>query len=140
MNVFLYYTEGDPLRNRIYKYQWNGETLISPQLIVDLPAGPGTNHQGGKLKLGPDNQLYVIVGEMQKRGTTQNIQNGPPPDDTGVIFRVIQEMDPRVQVIHSQVTQPIRVNIMPMVYATVLEWISILLLAIYGIQRMDLMI
>ena len=51
MNVFLYYTEGDPLRNRIYKYQWNGETLISPQLIVDLPAGPGTNHQGGKLKL-----------------------------------------------------------------------------------------
>ena len=88
MNVFLYYTEGDPLRNRIYKYQWNGETLISPQLIVDLPSGPGTNHQGGKLKLGPDNQLYVIVGEMQREGQLQNIQNGPPPDDTGVIFRV----------------------------------------------------
>jgi len=48
-NVFLYYTEGDPLRNRIYKYQWNGETLNNPQLILDLLAGPRTtNHNGGK--------------------------------------------------------------------------------------------
>ena len=29
-SIFLYYTEGDPLRNRVYKYQWNGETLINP--------------------------------------------------------------------------------------------------------------
>ncbi|MFZ0566500.1 MAG: PQQ-dependent sugar dehydrogenase, partial [Nitrososphaeraceae archaeon] len=31
---------------------------------------------------------YVIVGEMQREGQLQNIQNGPSPDDTGVIFRV----------------------------------------------------
>ena len=43
-NIFLYYTEGDPLRNRIYKYQWNGETLVNPALILDLPADPGPNH------------------------------------------------------------------------------------------------
>ena len=54
MNVFLYYTEGDPLRNRIYKYQWNGETLINPTLIMDLPAEPGPNHDGGKIIIGPD--------------------------------------------------------------------------------------
>src|SRR5215211_1323710 len=53
-NVFLYYTEGDPLRNRIYKYQWNGETLINPTLILDLPAEPGPNHDGGKIIIGPD--------------------------------------------------------------------------------------
>ena len=29
-NVFLYYTEGDPLRNRVYKYQWNGQSLNNP--------------------------------------------------------------------------------------------------------------
>ena len=45
-NIFLYYTEGDPLRNRIYKYQWNGETLVNPVLILDLPADPGPNHDG----------------------------------------------------------------------------------------------
>ena len=47
-NIFLYYTEGDPLRNRIYKYQWNGETLINPALILDLPADPGPNHNVAK--------------------------------------------------------------------------------------------
>ena len=63
-------------------------TLTNPQLLVDLPSGPGTNHQGGKLKIGPDNQLYVVVGEMQRKGHLQNFQSGPAPDDTGVILRV----------------------------------------------------
>jgi aldose sugar dehydrogenase len=80
-------TEGD-VRNRVYSYTWDGSSLTNPQLLVDLPSGPGTNHQGGKLKLGPDNQLYVIIGEMQREGQLQNLQNGPPPDDTGVILRL----------------------------------------------------
>jgi aldose sugar dehydrogenase len=80
-------TEGD-VRNRVYSYSWDGTSLTNPQLLVDLPAGPGTNHQGGKLRIGPDNQLYVIVGEMQREGQLQNIQSGPAPDDTGVILRL----------------------------------------------------
>ena len=80
-------TEGD-VRNRVYSYTWDGTSLTNPQLIADLPAGPGTNHQGGKLKIGPDNQLYVIVGEMQREGQLQNFQSGPAPDDTGVVLRV----------------------------------------------------
>jgi glucose/arabinose dehydrogenase len=80
-------TEGD-VRNRVYSYTWDGTALTNPQLLVDLPAGPGTNHQGGKLKIGPDNQLYVIVGEMQREGQLQNFQSGPAPDDTGIILRV----------------------------------------------------
>jgi glucose/arabinose dehydrogenase len=75
-------TEGD-VRNRVYSYTWDGTSLTNPQLLLDLPAGPGTNHQGGKLKIGPDNQLYVVVGEMQREG-----QSGPAPDATGVIFRI----------------------------------------------------
>jgi glucose/arabinose dehydrogenase len=97
-NVFLYVTEsgaqvegipteGD-VRNRVYRYTWDGTSLTNPQLLLDLPAGPGTNHQGGKLKIGPDNQLYVMVGEMQREGQLQNIINGPAADDTGVILRV----------------------------------------------------
>jgi aldose sugar dehydrogenase len=88
-NVFLYYTEGDPLRNRIYKYQWNGETLDNPQLILDLPAGPRTtNHNGGKIVIGPDSYLYAVIGDQNHDGQLQNFPDGPPPDDTGVIFRV----------------------------------------------------
>jgi glucose/arabinose dehydrogenase len=80
-------TEGD-VRNRVYRYTWDGTSLTNPQLLLDLPSGPGTNHQGGKLKIGPDNQLYVVVGEMQREGQLQNFQSGPAPDDTGVILRV----------------------------------------------------
>ena len=89
--VFLYYTEsqgGGELRNRVYRYEWNGQTLVNPKLILDLPGLPGPNHDGGKLSIGPDNYLYVIIGELRHNGKLQNIKDGPDPDDTGVIFRV----------------------------------------------------
>ena len=95
--VFLYYTEssqnGDQLRNRVYKYQWNDEErlLIKPTLILDLPAFPGPNHDGGKLIIGPDNSLYTVIGDLNHMGQLQNVVNGPGPDDTGVIFRVNPE-------------------------------------------------
>jgi aldose sugar dehydrogenase len=95
--VFLYYTEssqdGDQLRNRVYKYQWNDEErlLVNPTLILDLPAFPGPNHDGGKLTIGPDNYLYCVIGDLNHMGKLQNIVNGPDPDDTGVIFRVNPE-------------------------------------------------
>jgi glucose/arabinose dehydrogenase len=91
--VFLYYTEQgeEELRNRVYKYQWNGQSLVNPALLLDLPTGPGTNHQGGKMVIGPDGCLYVVVGEMQREGQLQNIQSGDAPDDTGVIFRINTE-------------------------------------------------
>jgi aldose sugar dehydrogenase len=90
-NVFLYFTEGDPLRNRVYKYQWNGQSLINPDLILDLPAEPGPNHDGGKIIIGPDGYLYAIIGDLNHDGQLQNFPDGPPPDDTGSIFRVNAE-------------------------------------------------
>ena len=100
--VFLYYTESssssftednEPLGNRVYKYQWNEEEkiLVNPKLILDLPAIPGPNHNGGKLAIGPDNYLYVVIGDLNHEGKLQNIVDGPQPDDTGVIFRVNPE-------------------------------------------------
>ena len=91
--VFLYYTEsggggGGELRNRVYKYTWNGQTLDNPTLLVDLPAIPGPNHNGGKIMIGPDNFLYGIIGDLNHDGKLQNFPNGPDPDDTSIIFRV----------------------------------------------------
>lgn len=90
--IFLYYTEsgreGGELRNRVYKYSWNGQTLDNPTLLVDLPAIPGPNHDGGKLMIGPDNYLYGIIGDLNHDGKLQNFPNGPDPDDTSIIFRV----------------------------------------------------
>jgi aldose sugar dehydrogenase len=90
--VFLYYTESGgaagELRNRVYKYSWNGQTLSNPTLILDLPAIPGPNHNAGKLMIGPDNYLYGMIGDLNHDGKLQNFPDGPDPDDTGIIFRV----------------------------------------------------
>jgi glucose/arabinose dehydrogenase len=90
-HIFLYYTGGDPLRNRIYKYQWDGETLTNPTLILDLPAGPRPNHNGGKIVIGPDGYLYTVIGDKNQNGQLQNFADGPPPDDTSGIFRINPE-------------------------------------------------
>ena len=40
--VYLYFTEadddGNQLGNRIYKYEWNGDELINPVLLKELPS------------------------------------------------------------------------------------------------------
>jgi glucose/arabinose dehydrogenase len=94
--VYLFYTEsntagdssGSPLANRVYRYIWNGSTLVSPSLILDLPVTPGPNHNGGTLTFGPDGKLYVVIGDLNRDGQLQNFSDGLLPDNTGVIFRV----------------------------------------------------
>ena len=90
-NVFLYYTEAGEdgeLQNRVYKYTWNGQALENPVLLLDLPAIPGPNHDGGKLMIGPDNYLYGVIGDLNHDGMLQNFPEGASPDDTGIIFRI----------------------------------------------------
>jgi aldose sugar dehydrogenase len=90
--VFLYYTESNnsDLHNRVYRYDWNGQlqSLINPTLILDLPALPGPNHDGGKLAIGPNHYLYAVIGDLNHRGKLQNIKDGSDPDNTSIIFRV----------------------------------------------------
>ena len=91
-DVFLYYTEADPLRNRIYQYQLkNGNIkLVNPKLILDLPAEPGPYHQGGKLKFGQNNKfLYAVIGDLNSPDTKlQNYKYGKEPNDTSVILKI----------------------------------------------------
>ena len=99
--VYLYYTESstgadtsDPaalLGNRVYRYTWNtspSPALVDPRLILDLPGAPGPDHNGGVLAFGPDDALYVVVGDLDRNGKLQNNSPGGDPDDTGVVFRV----------------------------------------------------
>jgi aldose sugar dehydrogenase len=104
--VFLYFTESkedSDIHNRLYRYEWDaeGQRLTNPTLILDLPAEPGPNHDGGKLLVAkdsvdangtatPDNyHLYAVIGDLNRDGRLQNFKE--PKDDSGdtsVIFRL----------------------------------------------------
>ena len=104
--IFLYYTEaaekdGDdeidgltPLGNRLYRYQLEDGKLSNPKLLVDLPVNPGPRHTGGEVAVGPDNNIYLTVGDMD--GTfkksfetlAQNYNNVTAFDGRSGILRV----------------------------------------------------
>jgi glucose/arabinose dehydrogenase len=91
-NVFLYYSElldsKDSVRNRLYRYTWNGVSLVNPVLILDLPATPGPNHPAGKIAIGLDGYVYTLIGDLNNEGKLQNVKDGPDPDDSSVILKV----------------------------------------------------
>ncbi len=101
--VYLFYSESSTgadtnvpaniLGNRVYRYTYDGSNLVNPLLLMDLPANPGFNHNGGILIFGPDDKLYVVMGDQLQNGVLQNVAGGQP-DDTGVIFRLEDDGTP----------------------------------------------
>ena len=99
--VFLYYTEasnsGIVIGNRLYRYELVDNKLVNPLLLLNLPAtstivAHENNHNGGKVVIGPDNNVYLVVGDVGGRmGNIQNILRGNSPDGTSGILRVTQE-------------------------------------------------
>ena len=98
--VFLYYTKlgsgTQSLANVLYRYELvNNQQLSNPKLLLNLPAIPGANHNGGKVVIGPDNNVYVVIGDLKAHRTqAQNVANGPPADSTGGILRVTTDGQP----------------------------------------------
>lgn len=78
--VFIYFTEskedGDdarydavPLGARLYRYELTNETLQNGKLLIDVPAIRGGSHIGGKVLIGPDNNVYLVVGDIASHHT-----------------------------------------------------------------------
>ncbi len=65
--VYLYYTFssiGQDTLNRVVRMTFNGTTLENETTIVDTIPG-ASNHNGGRIKFGPDNMLYIGTGDAQ---------------------------------------------------------------------------
>jgi glucose/arabinose dehydrogenase len=122
-SVYLYWTQSSTgtdtgvlaetplLGNRVDRFAWNGSSLAFDLNIIQLRAYQADagqplrgNHNGGVIRFGMDNKLYVVIGDNGRRGQTQNLVDGPfgpgVPDDqfggpapdnahvTGVILRL----------------------------------------------------
>lgn len=122
--IFLFYTESDregkdncpnispcekgndPKGNRLYRYDLEQNHLVNPKLLLDLPASPGSDHIGGVIKIGPDNNIYFTSGDGDScpitrctkndldgrvlNSQTSNVFDGLPPEGRGGILRVTQ--------------------------------------------------
>jgi aldose sugar dehydrogenase len=107
--VFLYFTEIDgndgddrtgkpPVGNRLYRYELVDDKLVNPLLLLDLPAVPGPRHNGGAIEIGPDQNVYVPIGDIDgsfvagfTATKTQNFDDGVTADGRSGILRITQE-------------------------------------------------
>lgn len=118
--VFLYYTEtngnldnipsnrtstvdfenesGVELGNKVYRYDLISGSLVNPKLLLSLPSSPGPENNGGHIIIGPDNNIYLIIGnvmnssnETEVQTLAQNFANGTDPDGRSGILRITQE-------------------------------------------------
>lgn len=75
-NGYLYtyhsYLEGDgDIANRVLRLKVSdGKATIDKELLSDIPGG--VNHNGGRIKIGPDNLLYITTGERYEPELAQN--------------------------------------------------------------------
>jgi glucose/arabinose dehydrogenase len=104
--VFLFWTESSTgadstdvanvplLGHRIDRFVWNGSSLVFDGTLmrvrarqtdnIAVPGHPGTqnsgergNHNGGQMRFGLDGKLHVFIGDLGRRGSMQNLANGP---------------------------------------------------------------
>ena len=100
--VYLYYTEsksdnGEAIGNRLYRYELSNDKLVNRKLLLDLPAEPGPYHNGGSLLTGPDNNIYLTIGELdnvddKKEPDTKasNVKGGKEANGSGGILRITE--------------------------------------------------
>lgn len=103
--VFLFATEtesqddGKILGNKLYRYDFIDGKLVNPVLLLDLPFTPGPSHNGGVLRIGPDGNLYLVMGDLNRikdpSGDTiaQNLEGTSLPDGRGGVLRITPDGD-----------------------------------------------
>ncbi len=72
--LYVYYTyrsDGDNTFNRVARYRLDKNKLSEEKIIVDRIPG-ASNHDGGRIKFGPDRLLYIGTGDAQNPSQAQD--------------------------------------------------------------------
>jgi glucose/arabinose dehydrogenase/plastocyanin len=100
--AFLYYYQGHVTEddgktkvvNHLYRYDVTNGKFTNPKLLFEIPSPKGP-HNGGKIMIGPDNNVYLTMGDIDGYQTkAQNVKNGSLPDGSSGILRFTPNGDP----------------------------------------------
>jgi glucose/arabinose dehydrogenase len=111
--VFLYFIELSGEKDhdaetggkaRLYRYELKDDKLTNPILVIDVSGARGVGsigsksagfENGGKILIGPDQNIYLVVGQFRDRHTaTMNIKGRELPDGNSGILRVTLDGKP----------------------------------------------
>ena len=108
--VFLYFIELSGEKDndaetggkaRLYRYELKDDMLTDPKLLIDVSGARGVGnkstelHNGGKILIGPDQNIYLVVGKFSGRHTsTMNLEGRELPDGNSGILRVSHDGKP----------------------------------------------
>lgn len=97
----------NPLGNRLYRYELENDKLVNQKLLLDLPSALGSDHIGGVIVLGPDNNIFLLSGDGDScfdshnclgdsenstvNSQTSNIYEGQLAQGRGGIIRITPE-------------------------------------------------
>lgn len=72
--VYLYYTyqaNGNDTLNRVVSMEYKDKKLSNEKTLIDKIPG-ASNHNGGRIKFGPDKFLYISTGDAQEPSLAQD--------------------------------------------------------------------
>ena len=73
--VYVYATRNTSqgLRNQILRIRVKDDHGVGVLRILSVAAGPASNHNGGRIRFGPDRKLYVVIGDNASSSNAQDL-------------------------------------------------------------------
>jgi len=73
--VYVYTTRNTSqgLRNQILRIRVKDDHGVGVLRILSVAAGPASNHNGGRIRFGPDGKLYVVIGDNADPSNAQDL-------------------------------------------------------------------
>lgn len=74
--IFIYYTYrvGGEILNRISRFTYKNNRLTDEVIILDKLPG-GVIHNGGRMRFGPDQKLWILTGDAARPSSAQDIKS-----------------------------------------------------------------
>jgi glucose/arabinose dehydrogenase len=72
MYVYFSYEEASVMKNKVVRLVERNGRFVDDQILIDNLPGQ-RNHDGGRIRIGPDGKLYVTVGDAQDPARSQDM-------------------------------------------------------------------